>query len=97
MNVSPSGTYQPVARPTVAPTAADAGTGSAAVAPSSGEDAVYIRTEQLTQLLSSVRETPEVRADVVESITARLAAGEFSTPAAAGDAAANLLSSGDHR
>jgi DNA-directed RNA polymerase sigma subunit (sigma70/sigma32) len=90
VNVSPSGTYQAVARPAVTPApAADSGAGSPA--PAAAGDAVFTQTDQLTKLLAAVREAPEVRADVVAAIAERLAAGEFDTPAAAAAAAQNLL------
>jgi hypothetical protein len=95
MNVSPSGTYQLVSRPAVPPAAApDTASQGAPAVPLSGEDAVYTQTDQLTRLLAAVRESPEVRADVVTSIAARLAAGDFDSPAAAADAARNLLDGG---
>lgn len=48
-------------------------------------------TADLSKLLDLVRQTPDVRAEVVRSVTARAAAGELDTRAAAIDTATTLL------
>ncbi len=48
-------------------------------------------TADLSKLLDLVRQTPDVRAEVVQDVTARAAAGELDTRAAATDTAAALL------
>lgn len=50
-------------------------------------------TGELAALLAGVRQAPEVRAEVIESVAARLAAGELDTPEAAADTARALLAS----
>ena len=60
-----------------------------------GPAASYSPTDRLTELLTAMKNTPDVRADVLRSVADRLSAGEFSTPDAAADAAQNLLGSGD--
>jgi len=92
MQVNPSGTYPQVARPTPE-------TATRAVGPAAGGEEVagppgvssFQPTADLTKLLAAVRETPDVRADAVASAAARLAAGAYDTPEAAGDAARALL------
>lgn len=51
----------------------------------------FAPTTDLTQLLAAVKQLPDVRADVVQSVTARAAAGELTTTAAAQDTAAAAL------
>ncbi len=48
-------------------------------------------TADLSKLLELVRQVPDVRADVVQDVTARAAAGELATRTAATDTAAVLL------
>ncbi len=55
----------------------------------------FAQSADLAALLAAVRQAPEVRADVIESAAAQLAAGTFDTPAAAAEAANTLLDSGD--
>jgi hypothetical protein len=54
----------------------------------------FAPTGELARLLEAVRGTPDVRADVVADVAARLAAGELDTPAAAAGAARGLLNDG---
>jgi hypothetical protein len=61
----------------------------------SGEAKSFALSGDLAALLSAVRQAPEVRAEVIESAAARLAAGVFDTPEAAAGAAKALLDSGD--
>jgi hypothetical protein len=68
-------------------TAARTGDGSAAV----NDPTAFAPTGELAALLTAVSQSPDERADVIESVAARLAAGEFNTPEAAADAARNLL------
>lgn len=73
------------------PPAARAGDTPGAV----GESESFAPSADLAALLVAVRQSPEVRADVIESAAAKLAAGAFDTPEAAADAARALLDSGD--
>jgi len=66
----------------------------AAESTGSSPDTTFAPTAGLAQLLEAVRTTPEVRADVIESVAARLQAGELATPEAAADAAKAMLNSG---
>ncbi|MDB5307468.1 MAG: hypothetical protein JWO38_1670 [Gemmataceae bacterium] len=93
MQIPPSGTYPQTARTpanTASRTAGQAPDGSAAPAAEAG---AFTPTTDLATLLSAVRNTPEIRADVVQSAATRLAAGELTTPQAAGDTARALLDS----
>lgn len=56
-------------------------------APPGGEDSTYTPSPDLARLLAAVKELPEVRADVVADVSARLAAGELLTQAAATETA----------
>lgn len=87
MRVDPSGSHQPLP---AAPPAARKPTGSAASAADSKPGA-FTPTADLAGLLSAVRDTPEVRAEVVAAAAARVAAGEFDTPEAAADTARAML------
>jgi len=49
-------------------------------------------TSELARLLATVRELPDVREDLVQSINERLLTGEFSTSAAADETAKAMLS-----
>jgi hypothetical protein len=99
VNVNPSGSYpqtsrtvnQPAARGVSTPKGEEPAAGTSAPA----EAASFLPTGDLTRLLAAVRDTPEVRADVIESVAARLAAGQFDTPEAAADTARALLGSGE--
>jgi len=55
------------------------------------EATTFAPTADLVRLLSLVHQTPDVRSDVVDSTSARLATGEFGTSAAANDAAKNIV------
>lgn len=94
MRVDPSGSHTPITQTAANPAARPAGKGTSA-AGSAPDTGAFTLTEELAGLLAAVRQAPEVRAAVVESVAARFAAGEFGTPEAAADAARNLLSSGD--
>lgn len=61
----------------------------------SSESATFSPTSALSGLLSAVQASPDVRADVVEAVTARLAAGELSTQLAASQTAEALLNAGE--
>ena len=89
MRIDPLGTPTPLSQtPGPAPkTAARTGDGSGAVSDPNS----FTPTGELAALLSAVRQSPDERADVIESASARLAAGEFNTPAAAADTARNML------
>jgi anti-sigma28 factor (negative regulator of flagellin synthesis) len=67
--------------------ATDTGTKATATDSNAG----FALTGELASLLAAVRQTPEVRAEVVESIATRVATGEFNTTEAAADAAKALL------
>jgi hypothetical protein len=96
MQVNPTGSQSPIPQ-TAAGAAARAGRAAqSAGAPAGATDAEsFALTGELTALLAAVKQTPEVRAAVIESVAARLAAGELATPEAAADAARTLLASGD--
>jgi len=95
MQVNPSGMSPQVARPT-------SETATPSVGPATGgEEATGLAgvssfqpTADLTKLLAAVRAAPDVRADAVASAAARLAAGAYDTPEAAGDAARAYLDGG---
>lgn len=72
-----SQTQAPAARPTTRP--ADGGAAT--------ESATFVPTSELAGLLQAVRESPDIRADVVEAVSARLAAGELATIGAAAQTA----------
>lgn len=90
MQIIPSSGFSGVS-PT-APGAAPIGGGNARSggkvdAPLGGEDSTFTPTPDLARLLAAVREQPEVRPDVVAEVSARLAAGDLLTPAAAAETA----------
>ena len=62
--------------------------GSAAPAEGAGS---FTPTPDLARLLDAVRGLPDVRDDVVQDVSARLAAGELHTPAAAAETAAAIV------
>ncbi|HEX4608164.1 MAG TPA: hypothetical protein VH092_08155 [Urbifossiella sp.] len=70
--------------------AADKPTDSAA-APAAAPAGGYAPTGELARLLGATKQSPDVRPDVVASVSARLAAGEFDTPGAAADTARAML------
>jgi hypothetical protein len=89
MRIEPTGTPPLTSKPvesaprTAAPSAAPAG--------GAGEAESFALSADLAALLTAVKQAPEVRADVIESVAARLAVGEMDTPEAAADAARALL------
>lgn len=92
MRIEPTGipaiTSKPVeSAPRTAAKATDAASG--------GEAESFALSADLASLLASVRQLPEVRAEVIESAAANLAAGVFDTPEAAAGAANALLDAGD--
>lgn len=60
-----------------------------------GEAETFALSADLASLLASVRQLPEVRAEVIEQAAANLAAGVFDSPEAAAGAAKALLDAGD--
>ena len=68
-----------------------AGKGTVREGESAPATTAFSPTADLSKLLELVRQVPEVRADVVQDVTARAAAGELTTRAAATDTAAALL------
>ena len=90
MRIEPTG-VQPAVPQTVAtrPNTRTADAAPVAVAaPGSAEE--FALTGQVAALLASVRQSPEVRPDVVSVAAARLAAGDFNTPQAAAAAASAI-------
>jgi hypothetical protein len=65
------------------------------VEPAAAETTAFAPSGDLAALLAQVRQSPDVRTDVIESAAANLAAGVFDTPAAAAAAAHALLDTGD--
>ncbi len=59
------------------------------------EPATFTPTAELAGLLQAVQASPDIRTDVIESVTARLNAGELATIQAAQEAAKAALSTGD--
>lgn len=90
MRVDPSGTHQPIPQTTTG-TPVRPAVRTPEAASSSLDGAAFALTAQLAQLLATVRTTPEVRADVVEAVAARLEAGELATPEAAAETARAML------
>lgn len=91
MQITPSGTYPRPARvtPETATRAVDQpSTGVAAPAQESG---AFTPTADLSRLLDTMRQTPDVRPGVVSSAADRLASGQLTTPEAARDAARAML------
>lgn len=94
MRVEPSNT--PAAIPQPPPNASVRPAGRATESSSSPlEGAAFALTAQLAQLLATVKSLPEVRAEVIEAVAARLEAGELSTPEAAAETAKALVDSAD--
>jgi hypothetical protein len=92
MRVDPSNNAQsPIAltqAEAAAPRTANRTAGSPASPVGTGS---FAMTDQLTQLLSAVRNAPDVRPDAVASASAKLASGELDTPQAATDTANAML------
>lgn len=61
-----------------------------ATAPAEGAGS-FTPTPDLARLLDAVRQLPEVREGVVQDVSARLAAGELHTPAAAAETAGAIV------
>ncbi|MCS6865770.1 MAG: hypothetical protein RMJ56_14830 [Gemmataceae bacterium] len=55
----------------------------------------FMLSADLAALLLAVRQSPEVRAEVIETVAARLAEGLYQSPEAAAEAAHALLNSGE--
>jgi len=85
----------PVTTPAVNATAeggSKVGMSKAAPRDADGTDAAgFNPTSDLTQLLALVKQAPDVRADVVQDVQGRAAAGELTSRTAAVDTAAALL------
>jgi hypothetical protein len=96
MRVDPTGVQPPI-RPTTGTAArpADKAGDASASAAAAGADGTFTPTAELARLLTAVAESPDVRTEVIESVAARLANGEFDTPEAAADAARVLLDSAE--
>ncbi|SRR6266542_1464777 len=91
MRVDPLGTPPPLKQTaaTTAPrTARSTESSNAGTVADAGS---FTPTSELAALLTAVKQAPEVRAEVIESVAARLAAGELDTPEAAADTARALL------
>lgn len=69
--------------------------GKAAEAPRPVPESRYAPTVDLARLLEAVRQTPDIRTDVVDGVKVRIASGELATPAAAQETAAALYNSLD--
>jgi hypothetical protein len=91
MRVDPAGGAPIPQTPAGAPTRPAA---RAAESTGSAPETTFAPTAGLAQLLEAVRTAPEVRADVIESVAARLQAGELATPEAAAETAKAMLNSG---
>ena len=68
-----------------------AGQGAVREGESAPATTAFSPTADLSKLLDVVRQTPDVRAEVVQDVTARAAAGELDTRAAAIETATTLL------
>jgi hypothetical protein len=98
MRIDPSTTFTPaaantsgtVAQPGVAKSSSRDGEASAV-----GGVSGFTPTADLARLLSAAKELPDVRADVVQEVSGRVASGELFTPAAASDTAAAMIESKD--
>ncbi len=69
--------------------------GKAGEAPRPAPESRFAPTVDLARLLEAVRQTPDIRTDVVDAVKARIASGELATPAAAQETAAALYNSLD--
>jgi hypothetical protein len=92
MRVDPSTSQAPIAltqtEAAASRTANRAGGSTGAATPDAGGFAI---TDQLAQLLASVRSSPDVRPEAVAAASAKLASGELNTPQAATDTASTFL------
>lgn len=82
---TPSQAAQPTSQ------AAQPTTPSTGAVTGSSDTTSFSPTSDLVKLLTLARQSPDTRPDVIDSVTARLGTGEFSSSAAAGAAASNLL------
>lgn len=92
MQVNPSNSFSPVSAGSVTNNQT-AATGKADAPAGPLSDSAFTPTGDLSRLLAQVRELPDVRADLIEQVSARLS--EAASPQAAADAAKALLDSGD--
>lgn len=92
MRIEPTGIPATSSKPVES--APRAGTKSTDAAPTSGAESFSLSGD-LASLLAAVRQTPEVRTEIIEQAAANLAAGVFDTPEAAAGAAQALLDTGD--
>jgi hypothetical protein len=90
---------EPTGSPPIAPKAVGSAPRAAAAAEPAtgnvGDAESFALSGDLAALLAAVKQLPEVRAEVIESAAAQLAAGVFDAPEAAAGAAKALLDSGD--
>lgn len=91
MRIDPLGTPLPPAKASATSAAKPAASGTDSTVAASDSNS-FTPTSELTALLAAVRQSPEVRTDIIESVAAKLESGEIDTPEAAADAARTLLS-----
>lgn len=93
MQINPTSGFTGVSptAPGSAPVSSGTRSGGKVDAPPGGEDSTFTPTPDLARLLAAVKELPEVRADVVAEVSARLAAGDLLTPAAASETAQGVV------
>ncbi|VTR96404.1 unnamed protein product [Gemmata massiliana] len=99
MRIEPSGAQQTAPQQTPAVRSSNRTSETApVVAPQPtaqpGSTKEFALTGKLATLLAAVRQSPEVRPDVVAVAAARLAAGDFNTPEAAAAAARSMVNAG---
>lgn len=92
MRVDPAGAPAPIQQPN-ASTPARPAVRPAEAHTSPLDGAAFALTAQLAQLLATVQAHPEVRPEVIQSVAARMAAGELATPEAAAETAKAMLDS----
>jgi hypothetical protein len=91
MRVDPSSAQSPIAL-TQAEAATPRAASQAAASPNTAADTgSFVMTDQLSQLLATVRTAPEVRPEAIASAAAKLTSGELDTPQAASDTASSML------
>jgi len=89
---------EPTGIPPIASKPVESAPRTGAKAPDSASSAdaeSFALSADLASLLASVRQLPEVRAEVIASAASNLAAGVFDTPESAAGAAKALLDAGD--
>lgn len=97
MRIDPTSNFTPAAASTSSGTVGQAGT--IKTANRDGEVAAgnatngFSPTADLARLLSAVKSLPDVRTDVVQDVSARVATGEVFTQSAASETASALLES----